>query len=248
MDVIVTGSSRGIGRGIATYLAEQDHTVVVHGPEENDELRESFEAVKAISPSSICVTADLGDVDAIAAMFDRIGDALGGIDGLVNNAALLPDGSSLHDMPVELWDRTLAVNLRGPFLCGRHAAQLMRKRGGGRIVNIASIHATVPRREFASYSVAKAGLTMLTMCMATEWADDRIQVNWVSPGAVATEMTTAERQALINPLIPAHRAAQPVEIAGIVAYLLSDSADYITGSGITVDGGLTLGFSANGVD
>ena len=248
MEVIVTGSSRGIGRAVARHLAGQGHAVVVHGPEENDELRKSFDEIKAMSPSSICVAADFAEADAIDAMFERIADAYGGIDGLVNNAAVLPKSYSMEDIPLEIWDLTMAVNLRGPFLCGRHAARLMKKRGGGRIVNIASVHATVPRREYANYCVAKAGLTMLTMCMAAEWADDKIQANWVNPGAVATEMTDPARQALLEPVIPAHRGAEPEEIAKMVAYLLSDDADYITGSGITVDGGLTLGFSANGFD
>jgi NAD(P)-dependent dehydrogenase (short-subunit alcohol dehydrogenase family) len=148
-------------------------------------------------------------------------------------------------MPLDIWDSTLDINLRAPLLCGRQAAVLMKKRGGGRIVNIASVHAVMPRRGHAHYATAKAGLVMLTQSMATEWAEHNIQVNYVSPGAISTSMTDSERQALLNPIIPAARCGRPDEIAAMVHYLLSDEASYITGSGITVDGGLTLGFSAN---
>ena len=240
---LVTGSSRGIGKAIATELAKEGFVVAVHGSRESDPLKASLEAVACVNEESICLAADLADPAAIDGMFGEVSRAFGNLDVLVNNAAV-QNPSPILDLSVEDWDRLMAVNLRAAFLCGQHAGRMMKKRGGGRIVNISSVHDTAPRRYFAHYSTAKAGLAMLTKCMALELADDNIQANCLTVGGVATELTDPERQRLVIPSVPAGRIAEPEEIGRLVAFLVSPDASYITGSSITIDGGLLLGFCA----
>ena len=243
--IVVTGSSRGIGKAIALELAARGATLVVHGPQESDELGASYRAVCKRSPSSIMLCADLSRSEQIEAMFDMVKQQLGGLDVLVNNAATQTP-SPLVDLEEEDWDYVLAVNLKAPFLCAQHAARLMRESGnGGRIVNISCVHASAPRRNYAHYSTAKAGLEQLTKCLALELAEYNIQANAVVVGAVATELTPPDRQAAFATAIPAGRVGTVDEIARVVAFLAGNECDYLTGASITVDGGLTLGFCAS---
>ena len=148
--VLVTGSSRGIGKASALELARLGATVVVHGRAMSDELAATYQSVRAASPSSIMATADLARVGEIDALFERIAGQLEGLDALVNNAATQKTGA-LVDLAVEDWDQVLAVNLRAPFLCAQRAARLMRhRRQGGTILNISSVHAFDPRRNHGS--------------------------------------------------------------------------------------------------
>jgi glucose 1-dehydrogenase len=246
--VLVTGSSRGIGKAIALEMAARSATVVVHGPCESDELRTSYQDVRRVSPSSIMVCADLSQCTQITAMFAAIKQQLGVLDILVNNAAT-QSPSPLIDLKEEDWDYVLAVNLKAPFLCARDAARLMRESGkGGKIINISSVHAHDPRRDYAHYSAAKAGLEQLSRCLALELAEYNIQANAVVAGAIATELTPPSRQAAFATAVPAGRVGRVDEIAKIVAFLSTNECDYLTGASITVDGGLTLGFCATRQD
>ncbi len=244
--ILVTGSSRGIGKAIALELAARRATLVVHGPQESDELRASYRDVCLQSPSSIVVCAEFSRSEQIAAMFETISQQLGGLDVLVNNAAT-QNPSPLIDLEEKDWDYVLAVNLKAPFLCAQYAARLMRANNGhgGKIVNISSVHASAPRRNYAHYSTAKAGLEQLTKCLALELAQYNIQANTVVPGAVATELTPPDRQAAFATAVPAGRVGTVDEIARVVAFLASNECDYLTGASLTVDGGLTLGFCAS---
>jgi NAD(P)-dependent dehydrogenase (short-subunit alcohol dehydrogenase family) len=243
--ILVTGSSRGIGRAIAWELAQRGAVLAVHGPEINSELQASFDHVRSCSPSSIMVRAEFSQSDQIAAMFVEIEDRWGGLDVLVNNAAT-QNPSPFIDLKAEDWDRILSVNLKAPFLCAQRAAKLMmREAKGGRIINISSVHAYQPRRNFAHYSTAKAGLEQLTRCIALELGEHNIQANSVVVGAVATDLTPLDRQQAFATAIPVGRVGRTEEIAGIVAFLCSDACAYLTGTSITVDGGLTLGFCAS---
>jgi NAD(P)-dependent dehydrogenase (short-subunit alcohol dehydrogenase family) len=243
--ILVTGSSRGIGRAIARELAARGATLVVHGPPESEELRASYQDVRKRSPSSILVGADLSHSDRIAALFETIERQLGGLDVLVNNAAT-QNPSPLVDLEEKDWDHVLTVNLKAPFLCAQHAARLMRSGGrGGKIINISSVHAHAPRRNYAHYSTAKAGLEQLTRCLALELAEYNIQANAVVVGAVATELTPPDRQAAFATAVPAGRVGTVDEIARVVAFLAGNECDYLTGASVTVDGGLTLGFCAS---
>ena len=241
--ILVTGSSRGIGRAVAVMFAREGGTVVVHGSRESAELSGAFDAVSAVSPESIKLVCDLSDTAAIHGMFKAIKSRIGRLDILVNNAAALRHAAFL-DMSVEDWDHVFAVNLRAPFLCGQLAARMMIDSGGGSIVNVGSVHEYQVKRNDANYSSAKGGLLMLTKNMALELADHNIRVNHVTPGAIATDLTDPERQAKFLSAVPAARMGQADEIASIVCYLAGSDAGYITGSSIVADGGLTLGFCA----
>jgi len=180
-------------------------------------------------------------------MFQDIEKHFTKLDVLVNNAAT-QNGAPFLNLPEEDWDRVLAVNLKAPFLCGQLAAKMMIKHGGGKIINVGSVHEFQTKRNFAHYSTAKGGLLMLTKNMALELAAYNIQVNQVAPGAIATGLTDPERQRQFLTAVPAGRVGQPPEIAAMICYLASKEADYITGSSFTVDGGLTLGFCASRPD
>ena len=177
-------------------------------------------------------------------MFDVIRGTFGRLDALVNNAAT-QNPSPITELKESDWDLILAVNLKAPFLCAQQAVPLMQSPGGGKIVNISSVHATDAKRNFAHYSSSKAGLEMLTKCMALELAQYNIQANSIIVGAIGTEMTPPDRQAIVLPAVPAHRIGTADEIARLVAFLCSHSCDYMTGASIAVDGGLTLGFCAS---
>ncbi|RKX94596.1 MAG: hypothetical protein DRZ90_11655 [Spirochaetes bacterium] len=243
--ILVTGSSRGIGRAIAKTMAQQGAVVIVHGSKPSENLEQSYEEVCALSPQSIKVTASLSEEAEVTAMFDTIGKKLQGLDVLVNNAAVQNPGGFL-DLSLEDWDYVLAVNLRAPFLCGQLAGRMMKAQGkGGKIINISSVHSREPRRNFAHYSSAKGGLEQLTRCMALELADYDIQVNALTLGAIATELTPDGRAGAISTAIPAGRVGTIEEVANLAVFCASDDCNYLTGSCITLDGGLTLGFCAS---
>ena len=244
---LVTGSSRGIGKAIALDLANEGAHVIVHGPMESKELNSSFEQVKAINTRSIKIAAELSDSSAIAEMFETIKATFGRLDILVNNAAT-QNPSPFLEMKEEDWDHVLTVNLKAPFLCGQHAGRIMRENSSGKIINISSVHAYDVRRNYAHYSSSKGGLETLTKSMALELAEHNIQVNSVVVGAIATDLTPADRCENLITSIPARRVGKETEIAHIVTFLSSDRCDYLTGTNITVDGGLTLGFCASRPD
>ena len=244
---LVTGSSRGIGKAIALELAKEGAQVIVHGPVESEELNLSFEQVHALSPGSIKIAAELSVSNAINKMFETIKATFGRLDILVNNAATQNPNPFL-ELKEDDWDYVLAVNLKAPFLCGQYAGRMMSENGSGKIINISSVHAYDARRNYAHYSSSKGGLEILTKSMALELAEHNIQVNSVVVGAIATDLTPADRCENLITAIPAGRVGKEREIAQFVTFLSSDNCDYITGSSITIDGGLTLGFCASRPD
>ncbi|MFH1718782.1 MAG: glucose 1-dehydrogenase [Planctomycetota bacterium] len=245
---LVTGSSRGIGKTIAHELAGEGCRVIVHGPEDSDDLRRSFEDVKKLSPDSVMIAAELSEPAAIDEMFSQIKQKFSRLDILVNNAAT-QNPSSVLDLTQENWDRVLSVNLRAPFLCAQHASRIMRDNGaGGKIINISSVHAYDARRYYAHYSAAKGALETLTKSLALELAQYNIQANSIVAGAIATELTPLDRQSKFLTSVPAGRIGTTKEIARLVVFLSSNQCDYITGTSIVVDGGLTLGFCATRPD
>ena len=244
---LVTGSSRGIGKAIARDLAANGAVLVVHGSRESEALDGSLDDVKKLAPGSIKAPADLADADAIGTMFDTIRESLGRLDILVNNAAMQLS-CPLIDIKLEDWDHVLAVNLRAGFICTQHAARMMRDQGGGKIINISSVHEYHAKRNFAHYSTSKGGLATLTKIGALELAQYNIQVNSLAVGAIDTEMTPANRQDKLTSAIPAARIGRPEEVAQLVTYLCTEAADYITGESVAIDGGLLLGFCASRPD
>ncbi len=245
--ILVTGSSRGIGIATALRFAEEGGIIIVHGPEDSEELENALIKVQTHNSKSIKLTCELSDSRAIGEMFRKIDLLFGRLDILVNNAATQNERPFL-ELTESDWDRVFAVNLKAPFLCGQSAAKLMLKQGQGKIINIGSVHEIQARRKYTHYSSSKGGLLMLTKSMALELAEYNIQVNQVTPGTIATGLTDPSRQKLFLTSVPAGRAGQPLEIASMVCFLASNEADYITGASFTVDGGLTLGFCASRPD
>ncbi len=198
---------------------------------------------------ALTVRTDVSDPDQVEALFARTTDALGGLDVLVNNAGIQIKGAT-HEVEIDDFDRVLAVNLRGAFLCARAAlrqwidAPRTAERPGV-IVNVSSVHEQIPRPEFASYAISKFGMKGLTQSLALEYASRHIRVNAVGPGATSTAINDAWRhdpalRQIVADHVPMKRVAEPDEIARMIAFLASDAATYMTGQTLFVDGGLTL--------
>ena len=194
------------------------------------------------------VVADFSEPTAIEKMFSQIEKTFTRLDILVNNAATQKP-SPILELKQADWDHVLSVNLKAPFLCAQHAAKMMRTdKAGGKIINISSVHAYDPRRNYAHYSASKGGLEILTKSLALELAEYNIQVNSIVAGAIATELTPLDRQSKFLTAIPAGRIGTTEEIARLVVFLSSNECDYMTGASITVDGGVTLGICASRPD
>jgi NAD(P)-dependent dehydrogenase (short-subunit alcohol dehydrogenase family) len=236
---LVTGAGRGIGKAIARGLAESGATVAVNDIDAASAQRTAQELGVRAYP------ADVSDPDAVQVLIDRIKDDLGGLQILVNNAGI-EYKTPILETPVAEWQHTLAVNLSASFYTSQAAGHIMRAAGGGVIVNIASIAGhNIPLPNRASYIASKAGLIGFTKECAREFAAYNIRVNAVCPGVIETEMTAESRS---NPAqiekwladIPQGRLGQPEDVVGLVLYLCSDGARYLTGQAINVDGGKVM--------
>jgi len=236
---IVTGSDSGIGRATAIALARRGFAVGITW--HTDEAG-AHETARLAGGEHAIARLDLTKGEAVGDVIDELAEVLGGVAVLVNNAGANHRAAVLDD-DLAGWRRALEVNLTGPFLCARAAARRMiAAGGGGRIVNVTSIHEHVPLPAAAAYSAAKAGLGMLTKVLALELAPHAITVNAVAPGHIATPMTgKADRDPteFDLPQIPLGRPGGPDEVAEIIA-LLASGAAYATGASVLVDGGLAL--------
>lgn len=237
---LVTGGSRGIGRAISTALAGQGAAVAVNYVSNKDAADAVVSEIVEQGGSAIAIQGDVAD--EAARLVDETKEQLDGIHVLVNNAGLTQDDLMLR-MSEEAWDRVMAVDLRGAFVATKAALRPMVRQRWGRIINIASVAGLVGNPGQANYAAAKAGLIGFTKSVAKEVASRNITANAVAPGLVATEMTAdlteAQNQAVLQ-MAPLGRAATPEEIAPAVVYLASDEAAYVTGSVLTVDGGLVM--------
>jgi NAD(P)-dependent dehydrogenase (short-subunit alcohol dehydrogenase family) len=240
---IVTGSDSGIGRATAIALAQRGFDVGVTWHTDEAGAEETARRVRALGTRAAVARLDLTAGALVGDAIDELAEDLGGLDALVNNAGANHRAPVVDDT-LEGWRAALEVNLTGPFLCAQAAARRMiAAGGGGRIVNVTSIHEHVPLPAAAAYSAAKAGLGMFTKVLALELAPHGITVNAVAPGHIATPMTgKADRQPseFDLPQIPLGRPGGPDEVAEIVA-LLAAGAAYATGASVLVDGGLALG-------
>jgi 3-oxoacyl-[acyl-carrier protein] reductase len=240
--VVVTGGSRGIGRAAVEAFAAAGAVVAFNYSREED-AAEADETVAAVNVEEAKVhpfRADVADAEAVTAFFTAARDALGGpVQILVNNAAVTHDGL-LMLLPETAWDRVLAVDLKGAYLCCRVALRGMIAARGGRIVNVVSPAAFFGKEGASSYAAAKGGLVALTKSLAREVARYGITVNAVSPGFVATKLIAdQERETLVRD-IPLGRLGRPDEIAAAILFLASSAASYLTGTTLHVDGGLTM--------
>lgn len=245
---LVTGSSQGIGLGIALRLAEEGAAVVLNGRQEGEQAREALAQVQALGGRACFIAADVGSVADCRGLVAQVVEQMGGLDILVNNAGIQKHAAFL-DAHEEDFDDVLAVNLRGPFFLSQAFARHLRDSGrGGRIINNSSVHEELPFPNFSSYCASKGGLKMLMRNLAIELAPLGITVNNVAPGAIETPinrslMNQPDKLANLLGNIPAGRLGQPRDVAGAVAFLASDDAGYVTGTTLVVDGGLLWNYS-----
>ena len=257
---LVTGASSGIGRGIAIGLGHAGCEVVVNYVAGDDKAQEVVEEVQRCGGRALAIKADISKEDQVQALFQRMYEAFGTIDILVNNAGLQRDANFV-DMTLEQWNTVIGVNLTGQFLCAREAVREFRRRGvirsvscaAGKIICISSVHEVIPWAGHVNYAASKGGVMLMMKSIAQEVAPYRIRVNSICPGAVRTPInmqawqTDAAYQDLMR-LVPYQRIGETSDIARTAVWLASDDADYITGSSIYVDGGMTLypGFETGG--
>jgi 3-oxoacyl-[acyl-carrier protein] reductase len=236
---IVTGGAKGIGKGITEQLAKSGATVCVLGrtsPE--SELFEITELNNRVKFYSV----DVSDFQKVSDTFEEIKKEFGKIDFLVNNAGITKDNLIIR-MNEQDWDSVIDINLKGTFNCVKAASKIMMSQRNGRIVNIGSIVGTTGNAGQVNYSASKAGMIGLTKALAKELASRNVLVNLVAPGFIATDMTgklNEEQLAKYIENIPVKRAGNPEDIAKVVAFFISDLANYITGQVIHVDGGLAI--------
>ncbi len=239
---IVTASDSGIGKATAVVLAEAGYDVGITWHTDEEGALGTAKEVEAAGGRSVVRRLDLSDAATGATVIEELADELGRLDVLVNNAGVAKSAPFL-EMSLDDWRQVLEVNLTGAFVCAQAAARRMAQAGGGRIVNVTSVHEHVPLEGSAAYSSSKGGLGLLTKVMALELAEKDVLVNAVAPGEIVTPMTgqhDEDPQGKDRPGIPLRRPGDAREIAHAIRFLVSPEASYVTGSSFVVDGGLLL--------
>jgi glucose 1-dehydrogenase len=242
---LVTGSATGIGRSTVMRLTAEGATAIVNYVGPSDPADEVVEEVSHGGGRAVAIEADVSNEEQVQAMFARAQEELGGpVDVLVNNAGI-EKPFQLVDMPLDEWNKVIAVNLTGAFLCAREAARGLVAAGApGVIVNMSSVHEVIPWAQFGHYCASKGGMKLWAQTIAKELAPKRIRVVNVAPGAIATPINKdvldddVKRRA-VEAEIPWGRFGEPEEIAAAVAWLASPEAEYVTGTTLFVDGGMT---------
>jgi NAD(P)-dependent dehydrogenase (short-subunit alcohol dehydrogenase family) len=238
---IVTGASKGIGESIARGLAEFGAKVVIssRNQEAVDAVAESF---KADGLDAIGIACHVGDEEQLKNLVEKTVETYGGIDIIVNNAAINPAFGPILNSDGAIFDKVMNVNVKACMLLGNYCHPIMKSRGGGSIINIASVEGLQPSFGLGVYSVSKSAVIMLTQNMAKEWGKDGIRANAICPGLIQTKFSAAlwKNEKILNQVekhIPAGRMAQPDEMAGLAVFLASDAAGYCTGGVYAADGG-----------
>lgn len=239
---IVTGSAKGIGKGIATEFARQGATVVINYCGSKEAALKTVEEIKAFGGKAIPYQADISDYEISKKMMDDIIKEYGAIDILVNNAGITRDNLILR-MSESEFDDVIRTNLKGTFNCIKHVTKYMLKNKSGKIINISSISGVNGIAGQANYSASKAGIIGLTKSFAKEMSSKGININAIAPGFIETDMTKVLNDKYVEEIvntIPSKRVGRPEDIAKAALFLASDMSDYITGQTLMVDGGLGL--------
>ena len=257
---LVTGANSGIGKAVAIALANEGAKVVVNYVTKPELADAVVDEIKANGGTAIALQADVSNEQQVQSMFQQMYHAFGTIDILVNNAGLQKD-SAFQDMSLDDWQLVININLTGQFLCAREAVREFLRRGinpaiskaAGKIICMSSVHEVIPWGGHVNYATSKGGVMMLMKSMAQELAPKKIRVNSIGPGAIQTPINksawdTPEALEKLLTLIPYDRIGEPEDIGKLAAWIASDESDYITGTTIFCDGGMTLypGFSTNG--
>lgn len=242
---LITGGSRGIGFAIARAYAAAGATVVIASRKQAD-LDKAAAQIVAAGGQAMGIAAHTGDEASVVALVEKITAVYGGIDILVNNAATNPHFGPILTAEASHWDKIMDVNVKGYFNVAKACAASMRKRGGGKIINIASIAGKTPMPAMGVYCVSKAAVLMLTEVLAVELASQNIQVNAIAPGIVKTKFSSALWQneninTAVIAMIPQKRMAEPDELTGIALYLAAPASSFTTGSTFVIDGGQITG-------
>jgi glucose 1-dehydrogenase len=257
---LVTGASSGIGEACALALGAAGADVVVNYIASEDEAERVVEKIRHGGSRALALKADVSDEQQVESMFAEAVKALGTVDILINNAGLQRD-AAFHEMTLAEWNKVIGVNLTGQFLCARAAVREFLRRGvvptvssaAGKIVCMSSVHEVIPWAGHVNYASSKGGIMMMMKSLAQEVAPKKIRVNSIAPGAIKTAInrsaweTPAAEKSLLR-LIPEGRVGMPDDIARAAVWLCSDASDYVVGTTLFVDGGMTLypGFATGG--
>ncbi len=240
---LVTGASSGIGKSIALAMAQAGADVALDYIGDPTSADDVARQIRDMGRRTAEIEADISNADQVRHLVYQTIEELGKLDTLVNNAGMQIK-KPFWELTPELWDKMVSVDLRGTFLVTLYTVQKMMKSGGGRIINITSVHQLIPKPNFAPYCAAKAGVGMLTRTLGVDLAPYKININAIAPGAIATPMNQdvlddPDKLKRVLSQIPWGRMGKPEEIASMAVYLASDAADYITGATFVIDGGLT---------
>jgi len=257
---LVTGASSGIGLAIARALGEAGADVVINYVAGEEQAEALVEQIRATGSGAIALRADVSNESQVQQMFNRMIEEFSTIDILVNNAGMQQD-APFHEMTLAQWNKVLAVNLTGQFLCARAAVREFMRRGvrtdvscaAGKIICISSVHEVIPWAGHVNYAASKGGIMLMMKSIAQEVAAYRIRVNSICPGAIRTPINRAAWDTEVAysellRLIPYKRIGEPEDIGRVAVWLASDYADYVHGASLFVDGGMTLypGFQTGG--
>ena len=250
-NVLVTGATSGIGQAIAVKFAAEGANVALNYRNDPQKIAETESAIAEMCNSiqncggkGLPVEGDVSVEEDIVRMFSEVVSQFGSIDILVNNAGIQTNSPS-HKLETSDFDQVIQVNLRGAFLCAREAIKhFLEMELKGSIINVSSVHEIIPRPEYLSYSLSKGAMKNMTKTLALEYAPHHIRVNAIAPGATATPINAwaddEEKRQEIESHIPLGRVGNPEEMAAVAAFLASETASYITGQTLFIDGGLTL--------
>jgi glucose 1-dehydrogenase len=257
---LVTGASKGIGRGIAVALAQAGADVLVNYFSDREGAEATADEVREAGRQALVVAADVALEEEVQAMFTRMIDTFSRIDILINNSGIQLN-APFDKMSLAQWQRVIDINLTGQFLCAREAVRAFKRQGidssisysMGKIIHISSVHDVIPWAGHVNYAAAKGGIMMLMKSIAQELAPLRIRVNSISPGAIRTPMnleklTTPESYQELLSLVPCKRIGEAEDVGRAAVWLASDDADYVHGAVLYVDGGMVLypGFASGG--